>query len=70
MNTTKKSEEPVQENKRNQSSDVYERTGSTEHNDYKITGRDEAKKVEKKDEGGSYQNYNGNSEANNPAKAE
>ncbi|MBA2746693.1 MAG: hypothetical protein H0U44_10740 [Flavisolibacter sp.] len=45
---------------------VHERTGSTLHNDYKIKGDEQPGK----DEAESYQDYNGNSESNNPAKAE
>jgi hypothetical protein len=47
------------------SKEVYERTGSNDHNDYRIKG-DEHKRDEKE----SYTDYNGNSEANNPARAE
>jgi hypothetical protein len=43
---------------------VEERTGSQDHNDYRIEG-EEAKRDEKE----SYTDYNGNSEANNPARA-
>jgi hypothetical protein len=52
------------------SSELYERTGSTEHNDYKISATNERASSEKKDEKDSYQDYNGNSEENNPARTE
>lgn len=56
-----------------QKADVSQRTGSTEHNDYRINaeplvgsdkhGREEGKK---KDTDESYMDYNGNSKANDP----
>jgi hypothetical protein len=45
---------------------VHERTGSTLHDDYKIQGDEEKHRDEKE----SYGDYNGNSEENNPARAE
>jgi hypothetical protein len=53
---------------RDENQDVHNRTGSTDHNDYKIEGTD-GKNVEHRNEKESYTDYNGNSESNNPARA-
>jgi hypothetical protein len=49
-----------------QQSTVHDRPGSNDHNDYKIQGTE---KEEHRNEKESYQDYNGNSETNNPARA-
>ena len=67
----------MDDNKRNETpsntdrqSDVYNRPGSNEHNDYSITGnKKEENRSKKRDEKESYMDYNGNSEENNPAKS-
>ena len=43
--------------------EVHNRPGSTEHNDYRITGKNDGSE---KDAGESYQDYNGNSESTSP----
>ena len=55
------------ENRDENGAEVHNRTGSTDHNDYKITGNDGTNTS--RDEKESYVDYNGNSEANNPARA-
>jgi len=54
----------------NPAKEVHERTGSNEHNDYRITGKNDAASTGGKDEKDSYQDYNGNADDNNPARAE
>ena len=67
MSTKNKNNTPAENRDQQNSSELYERTGSTEHNDYRITGKNDGT-GEKKDEKDSYQDYNGNSEVNNPAR--
>ena len=45
--------------------EVHNRAGSTEHNDYRITGKNDGTQ---KDEGAAYQDYNGNSESAAPSR--
>ena len=58
----RKNEVEKQEQERN----VSERPGSGDHNDYRMKGDEQTKE---RDEEESYTDYNGNSEANDPARA-